>query len=467
MYTYYNPKGAVLVQQSEPISEHYAMYSYSVYNQPIASWDRWTDNRSINAYDDYGYQSEAYDISRDIRNVYTNDVNGNRKRLEVKDGSTVTMTADYTYDVLDRLRTVTSDDGVNASYVYDTQNRRISKTVNGATTNHIWDGDNIIREKDATAETARYYRAAHLVASKQNGTVNTYQYDPHGSVTKFGNTEYHYDAFGNQLTDTDATNPFRYCGEYFDEETGFIYLRNRYYDTTTGRFITEDPAKDGLNWYVYCANNPVNRWDPTGYVWSEEDERNYQNLVTYGFYEKAMQLKSVVENATIMYEAAMNKGDYIEMNMAAKMAADARADCYLGGYADSFDYTHEGKIYQYVYSSKKYSGCVYIVKMTEEESLSQSVGENDFVVRDRRDENNPAMEIMYCNKSKNKAQRIAVLEVLALYEKKNPSAWKRDDDIEKMEDEWWMHIAFGIGPLKDNGEHAHIDNRCSGVLPMP
>ena len=59
-------------------------------------------------------------------------------------------------------------------------------------------------------------------------------------------------------------NPFRYCGEYFDDETGFIYLRNRYYDPSIGRFTTEDPAKSGLNWYAYCENNPVKYVDPWG-----------------------------------------------------------------------------------------------------------------------------------------------------------------------------------------------------------
>ena len=42
-------------------------------------------------------------------------------------------------------------------------------------------------------------------------------------------------------------NPFRYSGEYFDEETGFYYLRARYYDPSIGRFLTEDPAGDGTN----------------------------------------------------------------------------------------------------------------------------------------------------------------------------------------------------------------------------
>jgi len=41
-------------------------------------------------------------------------------------------------------------------------------------------------------------------------------------------------------------------------------MRARYYDPTLGRFISEDPAKDGINWYAYCANNPVNAVDPDG-----------------------------------------------------------------------------------------------------------------------------------------------------------------------------------------------------------
>ena len=53
------------------------------------------------------------------------------------------------------------------------------------------------------------------------------------------------------------TTPFGYRGEYTDAETGYVYLRARYYDPEMGRFISEDPVRDGMNWYVYCYNNPV------------------------------------------------------------------------------------------------------------------------------------------------------------------------------------------------------------------
>ena len=97
-----------------------------------------------------------------------------------------------------------------------------------------------------------------------------------GSLTK----SHEYDAFGNEINKcaTD-TNPFRYCGEYYDAETGYIYLRARYYDPGTGSFITEDPIRDGVNWYGYCNGNPVGYVDPSGmedvYIfYNKGDEEN-------------------------------------------------------------------------------------------------------------------------------------------------------------------------------------------------
>ena len=55
---------------------------------------------------------------------------------------------------------------------------------------------------------------------------------------------YEYDAFGGLAMQEQAveaeSNAFRYNGQYTDEETGLIYLRNRYYDPSIGRFTQED-----------------------------------------------------------------------------------------------------------------------------------------------------------------------------------------------------------------------------------
>ena len=73
-----------------------------------------------------------------------------------------------------------------------------------------------------------------------------------------------YEAFGKVLTKTSSTFATSYTGKMLDEVTGLYYFNARWYDSDAGRFINEDPARDGLNWYVYCLNNPLVRIDPTG-----------------------------------------------------------------------------------------------------------------------------------------------------------------------------------------------------------
>ena len=65
------------------------------------------------------------------------------------------------------------------------------------------------------------------------------------------------------------SNPFRYCAEYYDGESEFIYLRARYYSPDLQRFISEDPIRDGNNWYAYCGNNPIMIVDPLGLAKNE------------------------------------------------------------------------------------------------------------------------------------------------------------------------------------------------------
>ena len=66
----------------------------------------------------------------------------------------------------------------------------------------------------------------------------------------------------------------RYCGEYYDAETGTIYLRARYYNPTTGRFISRDSFAGrksdplSLNLYTYCRNNPLIYIDPSGHSYA-------------------------------------------------------------------------------------------------------------------------------------------------------------------------------------------------------
>jgi RHS repeat-associated protein len=113
--------------------------------------------------------------------------------------------------------------------------------------------------------------------------------DDTGFVTK----NYRYDAFGVEQNPQESdTNWFRYCGEYFDVETGTVYLRARYYDPVIGRFTTEDPIRDGLNWYTYCSGNPIFFVDPTG----EANSQTLMNDTGHSGQLAAQIAKQVVDN---------------------------------------------------------------------------------------------------------------------------------------------------------------------------
>ena len=212
--------------------------------------------------------------------VYTYDANGNQI-TKTADGKTETNT----YDGLNQLIGFT-DGETTASYKYNASGLRYEKIVDGQRINHVWDGskqiiadviDNQFYEADC------YIRGTNLVAkyNYRNGNKSEYTYytqNAHGDVVNLTNADgevtkkYTYDAFGVEKNiDENDTNAFRYCGEYFDAETGTIYLRARYYNPTTGRFISRDSFAGrrsdplSLNLYTYCKNNPIRYIDPSGH----------------------------------------------------------------------------------------------------------------------------------------------------------------------------------------------------------
>ena len=82
---------------------------------------------------------------------------------------------------------------------------------------------------------------------------------------------YNCDAFGNRIGSSGTTpNNYMYRGEQYDPDLGLYYLRARYYNPATGRFLSRDP-EDGtptnpktLHKYLYAAGDPLNRTDPSG-----------------------------------------------------------------------------------------------------------------------------------------------------------------------------------------------------------
>lgn len=160
-------------------------------------------------------------------------------------------------------------------FKYDPFGKRIQKSGSLGTTNYLYDGLNLIETSNSSgAEVSSYTQTQKIdetLAELRSGTTDYYQADGLGSTTSVGGSSgtlantYSYDSFGNLIASSGTLpNYFQYTGREFDPETGIYEYRARYFDPTVGRFLSEDPAADGVNQYAYAANNPATFADPLG-----------------------------------------------------------------------------------------------------------------------------------------------------------------------------------------------------------
>ena len=129
--------------------------------------------------------------------------------------------------------------------------------------------------------------------------VTEYSYDPFGKLEDDEN-EWLKILFGIYVEDL---NPFRYCAEYYDSETEFIYLRARYYSPDLQRFIFEDPIRDGNNWYAYCGNNAVKFIDPLGFANIPDVQEMWRSIISV-FSPKQLDDVSDNESSIIMIDSS-------------------------------------------------------------------------------------------------------------------------------------------------------------------
>ncbi len=211
----------------------------------------------------------------------TYDNNGNQTKITNSLGST-----SFLYNFENRLTKYTPPAGSSTTYTYDGNNNRLAKNVGGATTRFVTDisGDlsRVLAETNSyNSITKSYIYGAGLIS--QGGTSSTsrdyYLEDGQGNIrfvtdevgNKVRSTEY--DPFGNwRAANGQANIQMLYQGQQQDPESNLYYLRARYYDPATGRFISRDPVKgtlanpQSLNAYQYSYNNPVNLNDPSGNI---------------------------------------------------------------------------------------------------------------------------------------------------------------------------------------------------------
>ena len=218
--------------------------------------------------------------------TFSNDVNGNIiSRTEKNGANTVTGTASYAYDALNRMSSFTENSSNTTQYTYGTDNRIIKTDKNNVTTHLVSYGGVITYEDDGTSAVAYIVSGSRVEGELTSQKTKHYVYSGIGEISciltasysGFANNKISYDAYGNKLSGNEAR--YGYKGYFTDAGSGLYYLNARWYDASIQQFTQEDPAKDGTNWYTYCAGDPVNRSDPTGLCWGYYDEGNVNNTV--------------------------------------------------------------------------------------------------------------------------------------------------------------------------------------------
>ena len=226
----------------------------------------------------------------------------------------------YAWDAENRLVTLTTNTAVgprqSIKFEYDWQGRRIRKQVwpnaswSGTPTNDVkfvYDGWNLLAELNATnnAVIRSFMWGIDLSGTVQGAggvggllficdvpSATGYcvpAFDGNGNVAALvehaGGTNcatYEYGPFGEVIRATGPmakANPFRFSTKYQDDETDLLYYGYRYYNASTGRWMSRDRIKDANNHNLYClvGNNPLKKVDVLGlaqgeFRWREPNE---------------------------------------------------------------------------------------------------------------------------------------------------------------------------------------------------
>jgi RHS repeat-associated protein len=326
----YDPAGNLL---SAAMPQASVTYSYNARNQPSAL-SRTNGVGTQYSYDPAGRLlaiAHARGATPLVTLNYANDAAGQRTSIQNTTAQALTTqpatatyddgnrlltrgTASYTYDDNGNLLTQTDSSGTTA-YTWDARNRLISITApNGQITTLLYDPSrNLVQQKDVgpttnltqafvldeltniafqsrsdgdessilTGQSIDEHLAmvhangqvAYAVSDALDSTIATS--DAAGSIT----STFAYEPFGSKSTLSGSDYPFSFNGR--TSAGGLYYLRNRFLDPTTSRFVSEDPSdfmSGDVNLYSYVSNSPVDAMDPVGLSgWVDKGEKFWED----------------------------------------------------------------------------------------------------------------------------------------------------------------------------------------------
>jgi RHS repeat-associated protein len=238
----------------------------------------------------YSYDANGNRLTRTVGGVTEDYVVDDADKLtEVKVGGTPVKTYGYdaagrttsvvsgagtttlAYDYEGRISQITYPSTATNTFAYNGLDTRVSKVDSSGTSTFLRDGA-YVTDPVLSDSSAGYTPGI----SERRGSTSTFVHgglknlDAQTSSSEVVTAERVYDAFGNVVGSSGTWNgPFGYAGGFGyqeDADSGLKLLGHRYYDPSTGRFLTRDPAKDGRNWYGYGGgrNSPVSLTDPDG-----------------------------------------------------------------------------------------------------------------------------------------------------------------------------------------------------------
>ena len=290
--------------------DNQSVFAFATFTNTVADlfrvWTLSTSHTESYEYDAIGNRvSLNSDGTVSGNEYYKNSLGGNTCRIRkdgewyylyakagnrVKKGRAVTGTGDniaidpseehwsYTWDLHNRLVRVESSTGVSVSYAYDAQNHRVQRVGKDGTTVYAYGRNGALTyQKNLTSGLERSYTYLGNTILGWTETVNGENHkffavtDVLGSVTQIRDEENtvvwdgEYAPFGT-LTAAVGKKRFdgMFTGKDIDPETGLTYHWHRWRSEDGASFISEDPARDGINWYGYACANPLRYVDPTG-----------------------------------------------------------------------------------------------------------------------------------------------------------------------------------------------------------
>ena len=245
----------------------------------------------------YHYDDEGNLIFREFKQLQETGVKFDRKRMEKERGIRCLATGMgwlYEWSSNGMLKKVIRPDGRPVEFRYDALGRRTAKLYFGKVTRWVWDGNVPIHEwgykvtnmqpdeeesappkeptEDITTwvfEAGTFVPTAKIQDGKQYSIVSDYLGTPIQMYDELGNKTWDctLDIYG-KVTNFEGSSlnecPFRYQGQYADEETELYYNRFRYYSPQKGGYISKDPI--GLNGgeklynYVYDPNSWIDEY---------------------------------------------------------------------------------------------------------------------------------------------------------------------------------------------------------------